>query len=162
MLIEIHTAVSSPQRDKVQDLLERAVPKDRRTRYGEPWPAPNLVAVTEREFWHYAMTYSFDADVYVGNVEARPGVYATVRLYVCLSGHYGTGGFAVVKPYSSSNAEENAAKRAAGHEDPYKWPVEYYTWNLCRHEYEHRSGGNCYHIYMCKHCGHRYDVDSGD
>lgn len=37
-----------------------------------------------------------------------------------------------------------------------------YVYRGCEHEYEHRSGGNCYHIHTCKHCGHRYDIDSGD
>lgn len=32
----------------------------------------------------------------------------------------------------------------------------------CKHEYEHASGGNCWHIYTCKHCGDRYDIDSSD
>jgi hypothetical protein len=32
----------------------------------------------------------------------------------------------------------------------------------CRHEYTHRSGGRCYHIYTCKHCSDSYDIDSGD
>lgn len=32
----------------------------------------------------------------------------------------------------------------------------------CLHEYQGRTTSNCYHEYTCKHCGHRYDIDSGD
>lgn len=45
-----------------------------------------------------------------------------------------------------------------------------YGWTLpnpstgegCKHEYNYRSGGRCYHLYTCKHCGYHYDIDSGD
>lgn len=40
--------------------------------------------------------------------------------------------------------------------------VSYYAFEGCVHEFEHRSGGNCYHIHTCKLCGYRYDIDSGD
>lgn len=32
----------------------------------------------------------------------------------------------------------------------------------CKHEYTGRSGGRCYTIYTCNHCGYRYDIDSSD
>ena len=32
----------------------------------------------------------------------------------------------------------------------------------CVHEYTGRNAGRCYTIYTCKHCGDRYDIDSGD
>lgn len=32
----------------------------------------------------------------------------------------------------------------------------------CVHEYTGVSGGRCYTIYTCKHCGYRYDIDSSD
>lgn len=31
----------------------------------------------------------------------------------------------------------------------------------CKHDYEQRSGGRCYHVYVCRHCGDRHDIDSG-
>jgi hypothetical protein len=45
-----------------------------------------------------------------------------------------------------------------------------YGWTLpnpatgegCKHEYNYRSGGRCYHLYTCKHCSHHFDIDSGD
>lgn len=32
----------------------------------------------------------------------------------------------------------------------------------CKHDYEHRLIGRCYHNYRCKHCNDSYDIDSGD
>ena len=32
----------------------------------------------------------------------------------------------------------------------------------CVHEYSGAKHGNCYHVYTCLHCGHRYDIDSSD
>ena len=32
----------------------------------------------------------------------------------------------------------------------------------CLHEYNGKRAGNCYHVYTCRYCGHRYDIDSGD
>lgn len=32
----------------------------------------------------------------------------------------------------------------------------------CVHEYTYKSLGRCYHGYTCKHCGHTYQIDSGD
>ena len=32
----------------------------------------------------------------------------------------------------------------------------------CKHEYVEYKKGNCYYVYICKHCGHSYDIDSGD
>ena len=32
----------------------------------------------------------------------------------------------------------------------------------CKHEYVGVSRGRCYTVYTCKHCGHSYDIDSGD
>ena len=32
----------------------------------------------------------------------------------------------------------------------------------CVHEYNYKRLGNCYHGYTCKHCGFKYDIDSGD
>ncbi len=32
----------------------------------------------------------------------------------------------------------------------------------CKHEYDYKKLGNCYHGYTCKHCGDRYEIDSGD
>ena len=32
----------------------------------------------------------------------------------------------------------------------------------CLHEYKYTKLGNCYHGYNCKHCGHSYQIDSGD
>ena len=40
--------------------------------------------------------------------------------------------------------------------------VELYIFAGCNHEFQHASGGNCYHIHTCKACGYRYDIDSGD
>jgi hypothetical protein len=40
--------------------------------------------------------------------------------------------------------------------------VGVYFWQGCDHKFGHQSGGNCYHIYTCEHCKHRYDIDSGD
>lgn len=32
----------------------------------------------------------------------------------------------------------------------------------CVHEYTSQNAGRCYTVYTCKHCDHRYDIDSGD
>lgn len=32
----------------------------------------------------------------------------------------------------------------------------------CHHEYDVRSGGRCLAVYDCRHCGHHYEIDSGD
>ena len=34
----------------------------------------------------------------------------------------------------------------------------------CTHDYEEDRSArrNCYHVYICKHCGDRFDIDSGD
>ena len=32
----------------------------------------------------------------------------------------------------------------------------------CLHEYVHTKIGRCYYQSDCKHCGHRYHIDSGD
>ena len=32
----------------------------------------------------------------------------------------------------------------------------------CKHEYTSRTIGRCLTEYICKHCGHRYEIDSGD
>jgi len=37
-----------------------------------------------------------------------------------------------------------------------------YQWEGCEHEFDHRLISNCYHGYRCKHCGHSYNIDSGD
>lgn len=32
----------------------------------------------------------------------------------------------------------------------------------CRHEYTSRTIGRCLTEYTCRHCGHSYEIDSGD
>lgn len=32
----------------------------------------------------------------------------------------------------------------------------------CVHEYTSRTIGRCLTEYTCKHCGHKYEIDSGD
>lgn len=32
----------------------------------------------------------------------------------------------------------------------------------CTHEYQYRLAGRCYHEYICKHCGDKHYIDSGD
>ena len=32
----------------------------------------------------------------------------------------------------------------------------------CTHEYVSRNAGRCLTDYTCKHCGHSYQIDSGD
>lgn len=32
----------------------------------------------------------------------------------------------------------------------------------CKHEYDYKQLGRCYHGYTCKHCGFFFDIDSGD
>lgn len=32
----------------------------------------------------------------------------------------------------------------------------------CKHEYTSRNIGRCLTEYTCKHCGHRYEIDSSD
>jgi hypothetical protein len=43
-----------------------------------------------------------------------------------------------------------------------KVPIDPATGLGCEHSYVIHSGGRCYHIYTCRKCGHRYDIDSGD
>jgi hypothetical protein len=32
----------------------------------------------------------------------------------------------------------------------------------CQHEYTGKTVSNCYHRYVCKHCGDMHHIDSGD
>ena len=32
----------------------------------------------------------------------------------------------------------------------------------CTHEYVGQNAGRSYTVYTCKHCAHKYDIDSGD
>ena len=32
----------------------------------------------------------------------------------------------------------------------------------CKHDYESKTIGRCYHSYTCRHCGDYYTIDSGD
>jgi hypothetical protein len=143
---------------KVRDLIKSMGLTEYRA-----WPLPNLRTCSEADFWHHRSIYHFDAELYVGNIELRPGVHASVMPFVQLGGHIGPGGFVVARVLSCSDRAEIERHVATGHGgDPYKWPVEHYRWGTCVHEFAHRSGGNCYHVYTCKLCGHRYDIDSSD
>ncbi len=48
----------------------------------------------------------------------------------------------------------------------YKQPLQerykFYKGESCKHKYDHKLGGNCYHIYTCLNCGRQYSVDSSD
>lgn len=37
-----------------------------------------------------------------------------------------------------------------------------YSGQPCRHEYTSEKAGRCLTEYTCKHCGDRYQIDSGD
>jgi hypothetical protein len=107
------------------------------------WPFPNAKPISDSDFWHYYTIYSPTAIYHVGHIKVEENWASVVFFAGCMSTDVL---LAIVQYYSGPKAKT----------------VEYYQVSACDHEYEHKSGGNCYHIYTCTKCGHRYDVDSSD
>jgi hypothetical protein len=113
-----------------------------------PWPLPNMSECPAEKVDHFVSIWGAPkAEAYGGTCDLGPGIgCATVRVYLTDINQTIGGGFAVCYVFSGPRRGERVA----------------FMWGKCVHEFEHRSGGNCYHIYTCKKCGARYDVDSSD
>lgn len=133
----------------------------------DTWPLPNMKQVAEKDFWHYIGIWGCPKSTYIQN-QSEPQqpsnedwqkmtfkermTWGEIRssfglnVFVIDANQLKGGGF-VVKHFFSG---------------PKSGIVEYYEWRECEHEFEHTSGGNCYHIHICKKCGARYDIDSSD
>lgn len=109
------------------------------------WPLPNMVRVTEREYWQWRSTYFTPKDeAWAGQVKLDDG-WGTLLLFLIDQGQYLGGGFAVV-------TEHGGGQRG----------VRYYTWGDCVHDFDQKTIGNCLNQYTCSKCGRAYDVDSSD
>lgn len=111
------------------------------------WPLPNVKPIKAEEFWHHASIWGMKASTYVQRRqdEDMKGWF-TPLVFEINSERLIGGGFLVKCFYSGSRAGEQ----------------EFFTYVECDHEFEGRKAGNCYHIYTCKKCQARYDVDSSD
>lgn len=111
------------------------------------WPLPNLKKIEATEFWHHASCWALPQSTYVERQKDQDSQgWFTPVTYVVNHGKLTGGGFVVKCYYSGPRAGQQ----------------DFFTWCECDHDFEHKSGGNCYHIYTCKKCGARYDVDSSD
>lgn len=111
----------------------------------DTWPLPNLKTYGVREFWHWMSIWTMPASMYVQSQKDEGGRFKPV-VFIIDHGELIGGGF-VVKCYYSG---------------PKDGQQEYMWWRECEHEFSHKSGGNCYHIYTCKKCKLGYSVDSSD
>lgn len=110
------------------------------------WPLPNLKPIKPVGFWHEVTLWGCPASVYRQPERDLDGSWFTPIIFPINRDNLIGGGFMVKVFYSG----------------PKQGTQEYFTYRDCEHEFEHKSGGNCYHIYTCKKCGARYDVDSSD
>lgn len=109
------------------------------------WPLPNMVQVTEKEYWHWRSAhFKFKDEAWAGQVQVEDG-WGTLMLFFADQGHHLGGGFAVLSVYSGPG-------RGA----------RYYTWGDCAHTFDRRKIGNCVNRYTCAKCGRAYDIDSSD
>lgn len=108
-----------------------------------PWPLPNMKDATEKDFWGYRTSYSFDLEAWCDHVTVD-GEPATLLAYFISHGYRVDGGFAVAVIYRGTVAHH----------------ARYFSWGACDHKFSHRSTGNCQHRYTCEHCKKTYDVDS--
>lgn len=127
-----------------------------------PWPLPNMKEVDERAFWGWRSSYSFKAEVWVGQIktaEVDPvsmhghPEWGTLIIYLVDHSHYEGGGFAVVYNYSARDWNAEADK-------PDAKSVRYFEWVTCVHEFTRTNVGNCQNRYDCKKCGASHEIDS--
>lgn len=111
----------------------------------DTWPLPNMKQVEPKEFWHHSSIWGVPKSTYIQRQNDVGGWFTPIVFIIDANELLG-GGF-VVKSYYSGPA--------AGDQ-------EFFEWRKCDHDFEHKSGGSCYHIHTCKKCGARYDVDSSD
>jgi hypothetical protein len=113
----------------------------------EPMKFPTIKLVKVDDFDRYKNVWGrFKAESYLQNAQLPTGEWATFRAYLADQMSMAGRGFLVAEVYSGPRTGERVV----------------WTFGPCDHDFEHRSGGNCYHIYTCKKCGARYDVDSSD
>jgi hypothetical protein len=129
------------------------------------WPLPNLKPIAEGEFWGWRSIYSFKAEAHLlqfraadrdsspRNTFGHPK-WSHAFVFLLDHGHYDGGGFAVLYTY---NRRDWNTGRSYDADHPC---VEYFSWRVCEHEFDHKSTGNCQHHYTCKKCGSAHDVDS--
>jgi hypothetical protein len=97
----------------------------------DTWPLPNLKEITAREFWHHMTIWGCPKSTYVQKQSDGKGSWFSPTIFEAHHGELAGGGFVVLAYYSG----------------PKNGEVEYFTWQECVHDFEHKSGGNCYHIH---------------
>lgn len=129
---------------------------------GPAWPLPNMKEVGERDFWGWRSSYSFEAEIWFGQIKTaevdptshcRNPQWGTLIVYLVDHSRMEGGGFAVVYNYSARDWNAEADKPGAK-------SVSYYEWAKCVHEFSERNTGHCQHTYTCKKCGASHTVDS--
>lgn len=108
---------------------------------------PTLKEAKVQDFDRHLRVWGrFKAEAYLQNAQLPSGDWATFRVYLVDQMSMAGRGFLVAEIYSGAREGERLV----------------WTFGPCEHEWEHKSGGRCYHIYTCKKCPARYDVDSSD
>jgi len=110
------------------------------------WPLPNMKEVSAKDFWLWISIWGGPKTTYIQSQQEGERNWFNPVVFVIDHSDLAGGGFVVKNFYSGPRAGEQA----------------FFRWRECDHEFEHKSGGNCYHIYTCKKCGARHDVDSSD
>ena len=110
--------------------------------YEPTWPLPNLKEIAEKDFWHYAMSYLFEGEVYRQSLQID-GEWWNVRIFIVDSGRLAKGGYVVLYKYRYQEEK-----------------VRYFTFAQCDHAFEPRTVGNCLTRYTCQKCGSSHEIDS--
>lgn len=105
---------------------------------------PGWKEITEDEFWHKFMLYSWDREEYrqmMDRENLKSGV-VDARLFFYNDGS----GIACTR--EAKNASITRPR--------------FYRFALCEHDYETVRRGRCYSEHRCRKCGHRRTLDSSD
>jgi hypothetical protein len=149
------------KREKIEARLKELLGVDRSSR-APAWPLPNMKEVNERDFWGWRSSYSFEAEVWFGQIktaEVDPTSqfghpeWGVLLVYLVDHSSMAGGGFAVVYNY-------NARDCNAPEDKPGAKSVRYFKWVNCVHEFAQRNIGNCLNRYTCNKCGASHDIDS--
>ena len=108
-----------------------------------PWPLPNLEKSSFYEFYWCRSGRTFNAEGHIFNCEYEGRMHHAF-VYIIDHGHMGRGGYVVLWRYDYQQKPEPIVLK----------------WAICKHEFEQKRLGNCWHLYTCKHCGLKYDVAS--
>ena len=113
---------------------------------GVTWPLPNTKVIEAKDFWHWMCRGYGVSPINIQGVSREGDSWFKPVVFVINRNDLIGGGLGVKCFYFGPREGEQ----------------EYFRWSECNHRFEHKSGGNCYHIYTCTKCGARYDIDSGD